>query len=503
MIFTSLLLSFFILHELQRLAMEDLKREAILTADFLSEAVSASVDLDDEESVTLALQGATRRKNIAFLEIYSAAGERLYTYQTLPLLTFQHEKHAEFPTSIETGSGIVLALHPIPSPIDYTQQIGTLVLGVSTEQLDKRVWGFRVGIISSSLLLLIVGNVIAWFIGANVATPVVRLSEVSKHIANGDLSRTATFEKKLPGEIAELAQSFEGMRESLRDLITHIRNAGLLMRTASDDIFMAVNQLASALEQQSASVLETTITMESITVTSRQITGNIENVVTMAEHTKTHSQKGVAIAEETMAKMQEIQNTNTKFLQKVTVLGEQSEKIGDVIQMIHEIADQTKLIAFNAALEAAGNQDSVGKRFNVVALEIRRLADTIIESTQEIETNILDIQQGVRELVRSSDVTTLRITEGSQQTAMTADWLRGILDAAISTTDEARQIAFAIQEQQTANEQILLALKDISDVTRQFVDAGNHVSKSADEMKQLAEKFHTLIGKFTLGTDTH
>jgi len=143
----------------------------------------------------------------------------------------------------------------------------------------------------------------------------------------------------------------------------------------------------------------------------------------------------------------------------------------------------------------------VGKRFNVVAVEIRRLADTIIESTQEIETNILEIQQWIRELVSSSGITTKRISEGVHHTETTADWLQDILEAAIHTTDEAKQIALAIQEQQSANEQILLALKEISDGTKQFVNAGNQISKSADEMKSLAEEFRVLINKFELDTN--
>ena len=143
----------------------------------------------------------------------------------------------------------------------------------------------------------------------------------------------------------------------------------------------------------------------------------------------------------------------------------------------------------------------MGKRFNVVAVEIRRLADTIIESTQEIETNILEIQQWIRELVSSSGITTKRISEGVHHTETTADWLQDILEAAIHTTDEAKQIALAIQEQQSANEQILLALKEISDGTKQFVNAGNQISKSADEMKSLAEEFRVLINKFELDTN--
>jgi methyl-accepting chemotaxis protein len=483
-------------------AVEDLKREARLTADFLSDAVSASVELEDGDSVNLALESATRRKNIIFVHVYTASQELLASYQQDQAMVIDVPKHTETPQSFDPQQGMVIALHPIPSPLDREVNIGTFVLGVSTAALDERIQQFRLAGVALALTLFVVGNLIAWVIGAKIAEPVMQLSQISRQIAGGDLARTVTLDTEFSDEIGELARSFDNMRESLQHLIGHIRTAGFKMQSATDEIFMAVNQLAAALEQQSSSVVETTATMESVTTTSRKIAGNTDAVVNMAEQTRTLSQKGATVAGETIQKMQEIHDTNTQFLHKITTLGERSETIGDVIQIIHDIADRTKLIAFNAALEAVGAKDVAGKRFNIVAVEIRRLADTIIESTQEIETNILEIQQWIQELVSSSGITTTTIAEGAQHTENTADWLREILEAAVHTTDEAKQISAAIQEQQRANEQILQALKEISDGSKQFVNAGNQVSESAEDMKRLAVEFQDLLNKFELEDET-
>lgn len=491
-------LAFVVIQSLEQQAVEDLKQEALLIAEFLSDAVSASVDLADGESVKSAMERMTDRETLVFVRVYDAEGELLASYQDEQVTVQHFQTHAVVPQSFAPSEGVVLALSPISSPIDPEEQIGTFVLGVSAAPLEERIRRFRLAGGAISLLVFLVGNIIAWAIGANIAQPVSRLSDVARKIADGDLAQTMMLPKRTSDEIGELAQAFDYMRKNLRDIISHIRNAGLKMHTSTDDIFMAVNQLVAALEQQSASVHETTMTMESMTATSRQISGNTEAVVTMADQTRTLSQKGTAVAEETIRKMQDIHDTNQQFLQRITALGERSENIGDVIQIIHDIADRTKLIAFNAALEAVGAKDVAGKRFNVVAVEIRRLADTIIESTQEIETNILEIQKGTRELVSSSGITTTRISEGVQHTETTADGLREILDAAVRTTDEAKQIALATQAQQLANEQILQALKEISNGTKQFVDASNQVSKSANEMKILAEAFQDLINQFEL-----
>ena len=496
-------LSFVIIQEFQRQTREDLKREAFLIAGFISDAVSASVEVNQKDSVERALEGAKRRQQIVFVQVYNKQERLLAAYQTQPIPEISFELSPSNPRTYDTEKGLIILVYPIPGArSDAPKVIGALILGVSADTLQVRTRRFQAIGLGLGGLLFVMGALAAWFIGTSISSPLTRLSEVARQVAAGDLSQPAAVQTiHLNDEIGELAYSFDYMRKNLKSVLSHIRKAGLKMQSSSDEIFLAVNQLAVALEEQSASVLETTTMMEASTESARKVTGNTDVVVEMAERTKSYSQKGVAIAEETIGKMQEINETNTQFLQKITSLGEHSEKIGDVIQLIHEIADQTKLIAFNAALEAVGARDDVGKRFNVVAVEIRRLADTIIESTQEIETNILEIQQGIRELVLSSDVTTGRIAEGSQHTETSAKWLQEILDAAIHTNEEAKEIALSVLQQERGNEQILLALKEISDGSKQFVSAGNKASASANEMKQLAEDFSRLLDKFALDSD--
>ena len=336
-----------------------------------------------------------------------------------------------------------------------------------------------------------------------ILVPLAALLDAAATLSDGklDLPLLADPSGARRDEIGELQRVFDGLRLRLKSLLEHLRRAVTLLQSSSEEILMAVSRIAAALEEQSASVSQTTAMMESVTASSRRISGNTDTVATMAGQTGACAQKGVAMAETAIAGMQNIHETNTRVLQKIMILGTRSEKIGDIIELINDIADRTKLIAFNAALEAVNSGEAGGKRFNIVAMEIRRLADSIIESTEEISANILEIQQGIQELVVSSDSTTLRIHEGMTQTAALADNLQEILGAASRTTDEATQIAVSTQEQQQAHEQILIALKEISDNTRQFVNAGNQASMSADEMKTLADKLHHLITSFGQTTE--
>ena len=379
--------------------------------------------------------------------------------------------------------------------------IGSFDLVISRR---SQLYYYVLSSLSLTLLLMLVCSLTPLLLVRRyILIPLAALLDAAAALSDGklDLPLLADPSGARRDEIGELQRVFDGLRLRLQSLLEHLRRAGTLLQSSSEEILMAVSRIAAALEEQSASVSETTAMMESVTASSRRISGNTDAVATMAGQTGACAQKGVAMAETAIAGMQNIHETNTRVLQKIMILGTRSEKIGDIIELINDIADRTKLIAFNAALEAVNSGEAGGKRFNIVAMEIRRLADSIIESTEEISANILEIQQGIQELVVSSDSTTLRIHEGMTQTAALADSLQEILGAASRTTDEAKQIASSTSEQQQAHEQILLALKEISDNTRQFVNAGNQASMSVDEMKTLADKLHHLITSFGQTTE--
>lgn len=385
------------------------------------------------------------------------------------------------------------------------QVIGYFQIAMSRQNIRRdMLFGMSVAILFTLALIASISLVSLNIARRHVLQPLSALVESVTLITNGKLDVPLKYRPQRGqsrDEIGELSRAFDVMRQRLHEMIIHIRQAGEKVQVASEKIFMAVNQLAAALEQQSASVLETTATMETMTTTFRQISGNTETVASMAEQTRAVAHKDVAFAQAMIQKMHDIQETNTQFQQKILSLGERSGKIGDVIEIINDIADRTKLIAFNAALEAVGASDTRSKRFNVVAIEIRRLADSIIESTEEISRNILEIQGGIRELVLSSDLTTRRITEGTQQTHIMNTGLQEILEVANRTTDEAKQIALATQDQQLSHDQMLFALKEISDNTQQFVGAGNQVSKTATEMKTLAQELDHFIRQFEISEE--
>lgn len=205
--------------------------------------------------------------------------------------------------------------------------------------------------------------------------------------------------------------------------------------------------------------------------------------------------KGANAVETVIMKMQEIQSDNSRSIDEIVSLGRKSKEITKIMELINKIADQTKLIAFNAALEASSAGES-GKRFGVVAVEIRRLADNVMESTGEIEAKVNEIQEAIDRLVIASEKGAKGIQEGMDHSSEAAQILFGIVDAAQETTNAAKQISLSTQQQKTASDQVLAALREIATGAGQTAGSVNQISQTCTELAKLSHDMKEIIDGF-------
>ena len=167
------------------------------------------------------------------------------------------------------------------------------------------------------------------------------------------------------------------------------------------------------------------------------------------------------------------------------------------MEIIDTVADQTKLIAFNAALEAASAGES-GKRFGVVAAEIRRLADSVTESTGEIARKVAEIQESISRLVVTSEKGTAGIEQGMAESAQTAEFLNALVDGAGETTSAAQQISLSSQQQRTASNQVVVALREIVTASADTAGSVRRIAAIAQAMTGLSAGLKGQVERFTL-----
>ena len=363
--------------------------------------------------------------------------------------------------------------------------IGAVTVSLSQHIEKQEIRKILMAVLAISGATIILAFGLSLIFSQNIIQSIKDVVLSAEKISAGDLTHRIRVQGS--GEIRRLTQAFQHMAEALRTIGGHVQRASDLIKASTREILPATDQLAASLEEQSASVLETSFTMEKVVSASQQIAQNTESVVTIAEKTRGDAQHGMNVAEETIQKMQEIERSNKTDTENIRMLGQKSAEIAKIMKLITTIADQTKLIAFNASLEAAG-AGSAGKRFGIVAEEIRHLANSVIESIGTIRQTLTDMQQAVQKLVLSSEISTESIREGVEYTMDTANWLKEILNGAAETTKAAQDISHSTQEQRLASEEISTALKEMSTSTSQFAEAGVLIRNIASKLNSLAEE---------------
>ena len=189
-----------------------------------------------------------------------------------------------------------------------------------------------------------------------------------------------------------------------------------------------------------------------------------------------------------------------KNIQEINQLGSRVEEIGEVMKIINNIADNTKLIAFNAAIEASSAGEA-GKRFGIVAVEIRRLAENVVDSTSEIKDKISQIQKAARELIISSEQSSTRIEEGLKQAQSTAKVLKTIMTSSQLTSDATKQIDASTSQQRYAAEQILATLKEIADGIKQFVISVKQTSSVTKKIDSMTDQMVDTVSNLKIDSN--
>jgi methyl-accepting chemotaxis protein len=316
----------------------------------------------------------------------------------------------------------------------------------------------------------------------------VLLAVQAQKIAGGDLSQKVGF----PGRFGEAINT---MVSNLRQMTGQSQEAASRISNSSGEIVAAAQQQASGAAQQAASVSETTATMEELSTTARQIAENSNAVTAVAEETLKSAEEGQEFMEESTRSMALIRTKTEESAEKILKLGQRSQQIGEIIDIINEIAIETKMLSLNAAIEAA-KAGEAGKGFSVVAGEIRRLAEDVVKSTGTIRDVLLEIQSAANASVLAAEENVKGVEEGEIRLNKVRDALENIIAMAEQTAESARQISVATNQQKEASEQVVNTMREISKVAQQSAAASKNSISSASDLNRLAEELRSRVGEY-------
>ncbi|MDD2914366.1 MAG: methyl-accepting chemotaxis protein [Gallionella sp.] len=347
------------------------------------------------------------------------------------------------------------------------------------------------------LIVLALSFVIAFIVGNRLSRPIVQVVEQITEFTQS-LNMNFRVNVSAKNEIGELAGWFNKHIQNLKKVVGDVHSMTDQVSASANDIAAAVEEQAAITSQQSASLSEITATMEELSVSSSQIADNANAVAHTSKNTLDESERGVVALNQLKTKMEEITSDNNRNISEILELDRKSKEIGKIMGIINDIADQTKMIAFNAAIEAASSGEA-GKRFGVVAVEIRRLADNVTESTSEIESKIDEIQKSINRLVIASENGSRVINEGSQAATLTLGELMSIVDGAKLASESALQISLSTQQQKTASSQVLTALTEIDQGLHQSSASIRQTSMATHSLTDKSDVLKKKLGVFKLG----
>ncbi len=313
-------------------------------------------------------------------------------------------------------------------------------------------------------------------------------------VVQGDLTgtlRLGVSDAALTPLIAGVGQ----VMETLKRFVTEIREAALQLSTSSAEVLAAATQNESSTTQQASAIHETTATMEELKGASHQIAENAQMVASIAEQTLASGRQGEGSIKSFMDSMEKVRKNAVEVDDAISKLSRRVERIGTVVEVIDEIADRSDLLALNAALEGA-KAGEAGRGFSIVAAEMRRLAENVMESTKEIKNLITEIREATHAAKQASDGNKRMAAEGEKLGSAAMGSVTGILSGIQETSDAARVIHLATQQQRTATEQVVQSMSEIEEVTRQAQSGSRQATGAAAELTKLAERLAELIRRF-------
>lgn len=362
---------------------------------------------------------------------------------------------------------------------------------VAFAPLGSLMW--TILILSVVLAGVAAGSAVYW---ANVfSRPITALVPFLRSVAAGDLS--GSFSLARHDELGMLATAANDMSAQLRGLILELQHAGLQITQASTQVLANAEDHASGSVQQAASISEVTATMEELTNTAKQIAVSATAVEKTADDSALAAHAGYDSVGEALEAMEKIRQRVADISGKTLLLGERSQRISEVLNLIKDIAGEIHLLAVNAAIESAAAGEH-GKRFAVVASEVRRLAERTRESAEEIKGIVGEIQSATNSSVLATEQGVKEVENGVALATGARGSLEAIIQMVDRTTQAIRQITFATQQQQSASEQIVQTMREVAVVTSQSAASMKHSAASVGELNLLADQFKTQIKEFKL-----
>ncbi len=315
-----------------------------------------------------------------------------------------------------------------------------------------------------------------------------------EQLGAGDLVRSIEHTKDFPERLAQMS---EAASESLSQLAQQIQDSSIEVASAADAVNEIASELAAGSSQQAASVVEITAAMEQLARTASQIAENATGQAELASRAEMSGDAGSAAVIEAVTGVEEVQKRISAIANRADALGTRSKEIYRVLDLITEIAQETHILSLNAAIEAAA-AGADGRRFSVVAEEVRHLAQRSQESVESVRNLLDEFSSSIRATIVATEEGSKEATRVFERSRAAASAIEDLRRASSDTSTVARQISMATQQQNAASDEVVMTLREVSMVVQRMTGGLKNLSSTADRLNTLGLEIQLLAQSFHL-----
>ena len=345
----------------------------------------------------------------------------------------------------------------------------------------------------ATALALAFGLFAAWSITRQIVVPLAQTLKVAEHIAAGDLTHNLTSNRQ--DELGQLQRAIQSMTQGLRELIGGISDGVTQIASAAEELSAVTEQTSAGVNSQKVETDQVATAMNEMTATVQEVARNAEEASEAAVAADQQAREGDKVVAEAIAQIERLALEVGHSTEAMGELKRESDKIGSVLDVIKSVAQQTNLLALNAAIEAA-RAGEAGRGFAVVADEVRSLAQRTQKSTEEIEELIVGLQSGTQQVATIMDNSRSLTDSSVELTRRAGGSLESITRTVSAIQAMNQQIAAAAEQQSAVAEEINRSVLNVRDVSDQTSAASEETAASSVELARLGTHLQRLVGRF-------
>ncbi|MBI5493039.1 MAG: methyl-accepting chemotaxis protein [Deltaproteobacteria bacterium] len=381
----------------------------------------------------------------------------------------------------------------IDSILDVSAAVGTMVDGKVTPEIgaSKRAMAFS---IITLAVILCLGAASLWVIKGKVISPMIYINNAMTGIeSTNDL--TVKIDVNSEDENGQMATAFNRMIEKFHGIIKDIHTSIEHLASSSEELSASAVQIAGGTQSQSAKASQVSTASTEMSATIIEVAKNVSGAADAAKEASSVAVKGGEIVSLTIDSMDGIAKSAKESSRIIATLGSRSQEIGNIVNVIDDIADQTNLLALNAAIEAARAGEQ-GRGFAVVADEVRKLAEKTMKATREIGDMIKAMQDETGKAIDSMECEVHAVEEGVKLAKDAGNSLKEIVAKVDVVTSMVHQITTATEQQSAATEQISGDIESVADVIRETSSSAQQIARASQEIAELATNLKSTVEVF-------